>query len=190
MQCDIARKHLYLQQRPDAEGMVFPISAEASQAKAHLAHCAACREFFAAEERLKVFLRARAPKEKASAALRERVLARVAQERERLIENSGGGARWSGFPRRRILGLGLVALLIVSLILGGLWLGAWRTRVKPQQLSSILIDDHAHSLPVVPEIASSDTSVVQTWFQERLGFAFHLPPLRDPSLQGGRLCNL
>src|SRR5262249_22618608 len=54
---------------------------------------------------------------------------------------------------------------------------------------SILIDDHAHSLPVT-EIASSDAGVVQAWFQERLGFAFRLPPLRDPSLQGGRLCNL
>lgn len=193
MQCDVARKQLYLQQWPpeyDAEGSVFQISADVTQAKAHLTHCDACRRFFAAEERLRVFLQTRAPREKASAALREGVLARIAQERKRSTGNSGRGARWFGLLRHQRLILGLSTLLALSVIASGLWLIERRAGVKTQEIASILIDDHAHSLPVVTEIASSDTGVVQTWFQERLGFAFHLPPLRDPSLLGGRLCNL
>jgi anti-sigma factor RsiW len=137
-----------------------------------------------------VFLQTRAPREKASAALRERVLARIAEERERSTGNSGKRAHSLRLSRHRSLILGLAALLALSVIAGGLWLIERRAGVKTQELASILIDDHAHSLPVVTEIASSDTGVVQAWFQERLGFAFHLPPLRDPALQGGRLCNL
>lgn len=189
MQCDIARKHLYLQQRPEAEGTVFPISAEASQAIAHLTHCADCREFFAAEERLRAFLQTRAPREKAPAALRERLLARVAEERELYTGNSRGEARWFGPLGHRGLILGLAALLVITLAAGSLWLIERRAGVKTQQITSILIDDHAHSV-FGAEIASSDAGVVQAWFQERLGFALRLPSLRDPSLQGGRLCSL
>jgi predicted anti-sigma-YlaC factor YlaD len=161
MQCDVARKHLYLRQRSDAEDAVFPISADVTQAKTHLTHCGACREFFAAEERLRVFLQTRAPREKASAALRERVLARIAEERERSTGNSGKRARSLRLSRHRSLILGLAGLLALSVIAGGLWLIERRAGVRTQELASILIDDHAHSLPVVTEIASSGSRRLQ-----------------------------
>jgi len=161
------------------------MAAEAAQADAHVENCPPCQQFFAAEEGLEDFLRERAPLEKAPASLRERVLASIAQERERL----GNRSRWFVFLRRRSITLSLVSLLIIG-IAGGLWLNRRRAPVMPEQLTSVLIDDHVHSLPTGAEIASSNHNVVQSWFDGKVDFSFHLPPTSDQSLIGGRLCDL
>lgn len=186
MQCGAARKYLYRLDEPDSEEVSFPTQAEVVEARAHVGRCAACQGFFAAEERLKVFLRSRAPRDQASAVLRERVLTQIAQERERSAKVS----HWFERVRRRGVALAVVGVLATTALLAGLWLTQRRAPVTPQQLASILIADHAGSLPGVTEITSSDREVVQTWFRERVGFSFHLPPTSDPRLIGGRLCHL
>jgi len=186
MQCGAVRKYLYHQDGKGSDGAGFPTPVEVAQAHVHVARCAACQEFFAAEERLTGFLRSRAPREKASAVLRERVLTRIAQERER----SANVWRWLERMRRRDVALALVGLLATAALMAGLWLTQRRAQVTPQQLASILIADHAGSRPGVTDITSSDREVVQKWFRERVGFSFHLPPTSDPRLIGGRLCHL
>jgi anti-sigma factor RsiW len=189
MQCDVARKHLYLQQRPpkdEAEGVVFPISAEATQAREHLTHCAACQEFFAAEERLTALLRARAPRERASGALREQMLKRIGQERARLARR----ASWHGLKRNRGLAFALTGLLIILALSFGLWSSGREAHPVPEPIAAILIDDHIHNLPAVTEITSSDQNAVRSWFQGKVDFSFHLPTLQEPALLGGRRCSL
>lgn len=189
MQCGEAKKHLYLlrlARQSGSEPAVFPRAAEALQAEAHLSHCPDCREFLAAEERMKKLVQTHAPRESASATLREQVFARIAQERERSVK----AARWRGLLRRRSLALALLSFVLIVALVGGLWLKGRRTPIMTPPIASVLIEDHAHSLPVVTEVASSDNGVVQSWFQGRVGFSFRLPPLNDSGLVGGRLCNL
>jgi anti-sigma factor RsiW len=185
MQCGAARKYLYSLETPDSGAEALPASAEVAEARAHVAGCAACQEFFAAEQRLSAFLRARAPREKPSATLREQVLARIAEERK----PAPGASRGFGQPHRAMV-LSLVGVLIISALLVGLWLSQRRARVTPQQLIAILVDDHAVTFPSRAEITSSDSEVVQKWFRGRVDFAIRLPRTSDPQLIGGRLCDL
>ncbi len=186
MECKAARKYLYGLETPDAAGETPPLRAEIAEARAHVARCFACQDFFASERRLASFLCARAAREKASATLREQVLAKIAQERARATRVSYGFA----WMRRRMLTLTCVSFLGVVVLLGGLWLNHRRARMAPQQLVVVLVDDHAGTLPGLAEITSSDREVVQKWFRERLDFAFRLPTAFDPALIGGRLCTL
>ena len=185
MNCGAARKDLYRLGELVHQAAAMPIPAEMAEAQAHLMGCAACSEFFSAEERIKALLRHRAPRPRASAALRERVLNRIAAVR---VQPERQAIRvWS--MGRHGMALTAAGLLILTLV-SGLWLGYLRTRVMPQELASILIDDHARNLAGTVEIASSDQNVVQAWFRGKLNFSFRLPPTRDPSLVGGRICDL
>ena len=184
MQCGAARKHLYLLRKPGAQA-VFPVAPDVAEAQAHVAACRACQELFAAEERLGAVLQARAPREKASASFRERVLSAVARERRRYSE---APRRFRLMPRRTLL-VTLASLLLIATGVG-LWLSHLRARVAQEPLVSVLIDDHAHTQPNEAQIASSNSDDVESWFEGKVGFSFRLPPLRDPSLTGGRLCNL
>jgi len=187
MRCATARKYLYgLKVSAGAEPIRQLVQAELIEAEAHLAGCLACQGFFAAELRWKRLLKAKLPPEKAPASLREKVLFLIAQERGQ----STRGEYWIRAIKRRRLGPGLIGLLLAAMLVGGLWLNGRRARVASRQFAPILIDDHAHSLPGATEIASSDPRVVQSWFQGRVDFAFMLPPTRQASLLGGRLCNL
>lgn len=189
MHCGEARKHLYLlrlARQPGPEPAVFSRSAEAAQAEAHLSHCDDCQEFLAAEERMKNLVQTHAPRESASATLREQVLVSIAQERER----SAKAVRGSGRLHRKWVALAFLSFVLIVTLAGGFWLKGKRTPIITQPIASVLIEDHAHSLPVVTEVASSDNGVVQSWFQGRVGFSFRLPPLNDSGLVGGRLCNL
>jgi len=183
MKCGTARKQLYLLRQPSAASIVSPVEAEVAQAEAHVAGCAACQEFFAAEERLKALLRTRAPREKASATLREQVFSRIGERPAR-------PSHWLRPLRRRNLALAVTGLMIVVLLAVGLWFSHRRTQIMSPQIASILIEDHAHNLPGATQIASSDHLVVQSWFQGQVDFSFRLPPINDPSLIGGRLCYL
>ena len=71
-----------------------------------------------------------------------------------------------------------------------LWLSHRRHEALSEQLASVLIEDHAHSLPDEAEVASPNHEVVQSWFEGKLDFTFHLPATGDQALIGGRLCNL
>ncbi len=188
MHCGEAKKHLYLSRlaRPGLESVVFPLAAEAAQAEAHLSHCTDCQEFLAAEEQMKKLVQTHAPRESVSATLREQVFARIAQERER----SANASRGSGRLRHRGLALALVGFVLIAALAGGFWFNGQRARVMTPPIAAVLINDHAHSLPVVTEIASPDYKVVQSWFQGKVDFSIRLPQLNDSGLVGGRLCNL
>lgn len=185
MQCGAARKHLYLLHDSGSEGVAFPKLAEAAQAEAHVSQCETCQEFFASEERLKELLMTRAPRQRVSAALREKIFSEIARERRQ----SAKGSRWFQRllrPRMALAVAGLAALAVLA----GFWLSHRSPGVFPQQLASALIDDHARSVPGATEIASSDRDAVQSWFEGKVDFRFRLPPTNDPSLIGGRLCNV
>ncbi len=186
MNCGAARKYLYnLGSRP-VEPAAMPIQVEAAQAQEHLAACAACQEFFNAEERLRLLLRRRAPRPGVSAAFREKIFSRIASARSR-SESPGS---WIATIRRHGRTLALAGALIVVALLSGLWVHQRDERIKQQQLVSILVDDHAHNLSGTAEIRSSDRNLVQSWFRERIDFNFRLPPMSDPPVLGGRLCYL
>jgi anti-sigma factor RsiW len=186
MQCGVARKYLYPLESSGAEPPAFPAPPEVTEARAHVVDCAACREFFAAERRLKVFLSQRTPRARASAALRENLLAGIAEERERSARSSHGFGRTG--QRRPVLAL--VGLLALSALISGLWLSRRGDRAMLPELVSVLIDDHVRSSPGVTEIASSDHHVVEAWFRGKVDFTFRLPPVAGPQLIGGRLCHL
>ncbi|MBI1748842.1 MAG: hypothetical protein HYR55_19990 [Acidobacteria bacterium] len=186
MQCGAARKHLYGWEAPSYAEESRLVPAEVAEARAHVAGCAACQEFFAAERRLTDFVRARAPQEKASATLRQRVLARIAEARRPATSMPYG----LGQLRRRNWMLAMIGSLVVSVMLGGVWLSQRPARITPQQLVTILVEDHARTSPNRAEFTSSDREAVQKWFGERVDFALRLPPSFDPQLIGGRLCSL
>lgn len=183
MQCGTARKYLY---GLDKQTVAISAGDEVAQARAHVAGCAACQEFFAAEERLKAFLKTRAQREKSSATLREQVLNRIALEREKSV----GLSRWFGQMSRRSVTLALLGLLLIIAFMGSLWLKQRQGRIEAQPFASILIDDHTSNLSDSMEITSSDREAIQKWFRERVGLAFRLPVTSDPQLIGGRLCYL
>ncbi len=184
MKCGAARKFLYLSNEERLGGP--PSSAEVAQATAHLASCAACQEFFDSEKRLRALVKARAPREIASAALHEKVLSRIAEERSRSISAHSG----RGVLLRRPIIWALAALILVGAAAGGIYLVQHRNQVSSQPLTVILIEDHLGNLTRSTEIAASDPVAVQKWFQERVGFSFRLPATSEPQLIGGRRCNL
>ena len=185
MSCGEARKHLYLRETPGTGDLVFPADAGQVQAETHVAGCTACQAFLAADERLRDFLKSRAPRERSSASLRESLLARVVHERRALEKRS----RRFSLPRLSNSAIAVVAMIAVVATVT-LWLTHRRHSVLSAQLASVLIEDHAHSLPDEAEVASPNHEIVQSWFEGKLDFSFHLPAATDQALIGGRLCNL
>lgn len=181
MQCGAARRCLYAMDRGSPVGPAPP--EEVLRAREHVAACTACRDFFAAEEQLQSLIRARLPQETAPAALREKVLAMIAEERGPRTPRARRSFR--GSLRRALGALGLVAVLA-----GGIWLVQYGNRAPAQPFASILVEDHVGNLSSTMEIATSDPEAVQKWFRERAGFAFRLPATSEPQLLGGRLCHL
>lgn len=180
MRCGAARKHLYVLGEAHLEDAARPVPADAAHARAHLAQCAACRDFFAAERQLKNLLKERAAGDQASTALRERILSGIASQQAR-----GRGHR----ARTRWLMAGLAGMLVLLALVGGLWLQGRRDTVL-QRLTALLVEDHSHNLSRHVEFPASDHAEVQSWFRGKVDFAFRLPASRDTSLIGGRLCNL
>lgn len=187
MRCGTARKQLYLRERSGSGEVIFPSEAEVVHAQAHVAGCGECRAFFASDERLRDLVKSRAIREQAPTSLRESLLARVAQERKA----SRGRRRRFSFMRLRNPAIAVAAVIAIAiLVVVTLWLSHRRPVVLPDQLATMLIDDHAHSLPDQADVASASHEVVQSWFEGRLDFSLQLPATTDRALIGGRLCNL
>lgn len=178
MHCGAARRCLYAMWGSSAGA-----TEEVARAREHVAACAACRDFFAAEEEFRSLIRGRVPRETAPAALRERVLALIAEERGAPAPRARRSSR--GSLRRTVGALGLVAALA-----GGIWLVQHKNRAPSLPFASILVEDHAGNLSSTMEITTSDPEAVQQWFREKAGLAFRLPATSEPQLVGGRLCHL
>jgi anti-sigma factor RsiW len=185
MECGIARKYLYLRGGPGSASHTFLAEIEVSKAREHVARCAGCKEFFAAEERIVALVGEHTQREKVTASFREKLLAAVARERRK----HSGASRFQRLMLRRSLIAGAACLLLIAAVVG-FWLVRGRARVAREPLASVLIDDHAHTFPSEAQITSSNSEEVRLWFEDKVGFSFRLPPLRDPALTGGRLCNL
>ncbi|HEV8371489.1 MAG TPA: hypothetical protein VGQ39_26345 [Pyrinomonadaceae bacterium] len=185
MQCGSARKHLYRAEHTTSEGPSHPVAAEVARAEEHLESCAACREFFAAEERLKTLLKLRAPREAASLALREQILSRLAEERR-----PAGASRLRRLIGSRRVAWALVAMLVIAVLAGGFWLRSRRSDIASHRLTSVLVDDHARYLSGETEVTSTDPEIVQAWFRGKVDFSFRLPKEGGLTLIGGRLCYL
>ncbi|HKZ78841.1 MAG TPA: hypothetical protein VJ124_11100 [Pyrinomonadaceae bacterium] len=185
MRCSSARKHLYRAELMGSEGLSHPVAAEVAGAEAHLESCAACREFFAAEERLKALLKSRAPREAASVALREKVLSRIAEE-----HRPAGASRLRRIISSRRVAWALGALLMIAVLAGVSWLRSLRSDGASQRLTSVLVDDHARYLSGETEVTSTDPEIVQAWFRSKVDFSFRLPKEGGLTLNGGRLCYL
>lgn len=186
MQCGTARKQLFMVPLQEGNPGTACDREEFERAQEHVSGCAACREFFAAEEQIKLLLQKRAPREKAFATLRERILQQLPQKIGRKEQRFTG----LDFRLRPSPALVWVGSLLVVVLMGGLWRYWRQTRIAPLQLTSALVEDYVHNLPGVTEIASSDPLVVQSWFHGKVDFVFRLPPVQNPSLRGGRLCQL
>lgn len=185
MQCSSARKHLYRAEQTSSESLSHPVAAEVARAEAHLESCADCREFFGSEERLKALLRTRAPREAASAVLREQVLSRLAEERR-----PAGASHLGRIIGSRRVAWASVALLMIAVLAGGFWLRSQRSDRASQRLTSVLVDDHARYLSGETEVTSTDPETVQAWFRGKVDFSFRLPKEGGLTLIGGRLCYL
>jgi len=183
MECSTARKVLYSSQVLHGDRPA-PVGTDTKDARLHLEQCAACRQFFAAENELSEMLQKRAPREGASSTLREQVLSRIAEEQEKAKRPS----RWR-FARKRAVILSLLVFLLVGLLSAGFWLRS-RHIEESEQLASILVDDHARYQSATTEVTSSEPEVINAWFRDRVRFSVQPPRLADFSLVGGRLCNL
>src|SRR5215470_6505269 len=116
MRCGAARKWLFPHGGMGAADPAFPVEVEVARAREHVARCGPCKEFFAAEQQLRDFLKARAPRESSPASLREKVLAAVARQGR----ESAKARRRFDFLRRPMVALVLAALLAI-MIAGSLW---------------------------------------------------------------------
>jgi len=185
MRCGQARKRLYLNERHGSEGIVFPVEAEVAQAEEHVAKCPQCQEFFGSEKRLKELLISRLPRESAPPGLRESVA--IMLDEERRLNVNPPRSSWNKARRRLAVAVALAAVVTVA---AAMWLSRLHLSGGDQQLASTLIDDHAHTPTELAEVVSSDHKMVESWFDGKIDFSFHLPPADDASLVGGKLCNL
>jgi anti-sigma factor RsiW len=167
-------------------------AANALQLEEHLKSCSGCAAAFESIRQQKLLLRNGALRLRASPALRERVLASLADEET--PEHASGTAPvlqdarkkdWARFfpPRLSLAvsGLALAASLLLFVNSGS----------RAPQLDEQLVANHVRSLLVshLTDVASSDQHTVKPWFFGKLDFA---PPVvdlaaRDFPLIGGRL---
>jgi anti-sigma factor RsiW len=180
MECGAARKYLY------GAGALSPATAELAAAKQHVSGCPRCQAFFAAEVRLSRLVKQRAPTEKTPASVRERLLAKIAAERSRMTARPG----WKQWAQPFRLAHVLAAALALAAIIISVILQHHSGTITSKELASILIADHVETSPARVQIASSDGEAVRKWFHEQVDFTFRLPPIADPRLIGGRLCDL
>ncbi len=177
-----------MNERQGSGGIVFPVGAEIAQAEGHVAECARCQAFFASEKRFRNLLMSRLPRETAPVEFRERLAMILARERRRAVEPSK--LLWLKSGRNRAIAAGALVLALALVFAVALWLNGRRPSITDRQLASTLIEDHAHTSPGQAEISSSDHKTVESWFDGKVDFSFHLPAVDDSSLKGGKLCNL
>jgi anti-sigma factor RsiW len=186
MRCGEARKCIYLNERQGAESIIFPIEAEIAQAEEHVVGCARCQEFLTGERRLKELLVSRLFQESAPAELRECVATMLDRERKLAVKRPG--ASWVREERNKVIAAAAVVILLAAGI--AMWLSSGSRPNGEQRLAGMLVDDHAHTPAGLAEVVSSDHKAVESWFEGKIDFSFHLPPADDASLVGGKLCNL
>jgi anti-sigma factor RsiW len=152
---------------------------------AHLAACPSCGSRRRGLSVLVAGVRGVATYHRASASLRDRLVAALPPAgvpRQRAPIGWTGRRRWFGSPPWRLLnGVGLIAAVCASLLL----VLAWPQKPESDDLriANELIADHARAQlgGHVVDLASSDQHMVKPWLVSKLDFS---PPVRDFSDQG------
>ena len=141
--------------------------------EAHLAGCEPCRHRVKVQAEWKVAVRAAAPREKAPAALRNRVQRSIAKESRGTQAKS-----WRSFATR-VLPVAAAAGLVGSLMVA---------RLSLSPVAADLIAKHQRNLPT--EVSGSSEQV-KRWYADKVGFPVKPPSLCNAcSLRGGRLAEV
>jgi mycothiol system anti-sigma-R factor len=137
----------------------------------HLASCESCRVRIQHQAEFKRQLKAAAPREKAPAALRNRVLRSIRKEQQ----PQRAWRRWSARALPVAAAGGLLATLIVS-------------RVSFTPVAADVIAKHQRNLPV--EITGRPDQVAH-WYDGKVDFSVRVPQFGSQvALRGGRLANI
>ena len=142
--------------------------------EAHLTGCTSCREKVREQVVWKKAIRAAAPREQASAALRNRIQRSLANATR---DGSSERARWRRFLARALpiaAAAGLVGTLTVS-------------RLHWSPIALDVVAKHKRNLPLE---VSGPADKLKTWYSDKLEFPVRPPRLEGASLRGGRLANV
>ncbi len=146
-----------------------------SEFELHLQECDTCRQKVKAQAEWKVAIRGAAPREKAPAALRNRVLRSISKE-------ARGGQRSSSSWRRfatRVLPAAAAAGLVGSFLMA---------RLSLSPVAADVISKHQRNLPFE---VSGGSDQVKHWYVDKLGFPVKPPSLCNTcALRGGRLAEV
>jgi hypothetical protein len=178
MECGEARKIIYT-----SDG-IQSLSPDLADAREHIINCSRCTEFFEIEESLKSRLKGGAPKEKATASLRENILSTIANQK------AGNQARSSFLSGKLSLKASLAFLGIVVILLSMTLIYYPLSNKEALSLASRLAEDHLRNIPEAVQISSSDPETIEDWFKDKVDFAVLVPELTNAKLIGGRLCHL
>jgi hypothetical protein len=178
MECGEARKIIY------TSDVVPALSPGLADAREHVNNCSRCVEFFEIEEGLRGRLKSGAPKEKATASLRENILSMMAKQK------TTNQARSYFLVGKLSLKASLAFLAIVVILLSITFFYYPSSNKASLSLASRLAEDHLRNIPDSVQISSSDPKTIEDWFKNKVDFAVLVPELSNARLVGGRLCHL
>jgi hypothetical protein len=178
MECGEARKIVYT-----SDGIQV-LSPDLAGAREHIKNCSRCTEFFEIEESIKNRLKSGAPKEKATASLREHILSMIANQK------TANQTRSSFLSGKFNLKASLAFLGIVVILLSMTFIYYPLSNKESLSLASRLAEDHLRNIPEAVQISSSEPKIIEDWFKDKVEFAVLVPELRNARLVGGRLCHL
>jgi hypothetical protein len=173
MTCGAARRLAW----PDGAPRV--VDERVAAAEAHIADCAACRDFVADMRVLAERLAASGRSPSAPREVRERLFANLARAR------SDNERRQVRRVFTRWVTAGVAALVILA---AGVWRLSSVVRA-PADITARLADDHGRVLQGTG-ITSSDSDVVIQWLSGRVGFAVRVPSFTNGQLVGARIVDV
>ncbi len=158
---------------------------EAVEAKEHLSVCRECQRFVDQEKSFSRILQSKIKKNFALNTLREAALSAFATEKNRV------GKQPAGEIRATAARLSAIAILLVAIIfLSGYFFLSHKKSSSNIPIVETLLQEHISTkLKEHPfDLQTSDFSLLEKWFGERVDFAVRVPRLKGTNLVGGHLC--
>jgi anti-sigma factor (TIGR02949 family) len=143
---------------------------ERGELEAHLAECPECRQKVKQHVAWKAAVRAAAPREKAPAALRNRVLRGIRKQAAPPLSWS----RWAVRALPVAAACGVLGVLAFS-----------KLRLSP--VAADVVAKHQRNLPIE---VSGPPEQLKHWYQGKVDFPVRVPVFGKASLRGGRLANV
>jgi anti-sigma factor RsiW len=140
--------------------------------EAHVAECEACRTKVRTQAEWKRLIKAAAPREQASAALRNRISRSIARESKPMLS----WRAWAFRAMPAAAAVGLVATLMIS-------------RVQWSPVCADVVAKHQRNLPIE---VSGGSDQVRRWYSDKVDFPVRPPQFRNEpaTLRGGRLASI